>query len=115
MVHVGFAQPLQKPSPKPFCQKCRCGVKKKRANTLVHNALIRFAQQGQRRGVCVGRYIIMPDHIHLFVRGRLDFSLPQWVRILKRVLSQAISPPPPHWQQGFFDHLIRHSETYAEK
>jgi REP element-mobilizing transposase RayT len=57
----------------------------------------------------------MPDHVHLFVRGSLDFSLRQWVRILKRVLSQAISSVPPHWQQGFFDHLIRHSESYAEK
>jgi REP element-mobilizing transposase RayT len=57
----------------------------------------------------------MPDHVHLFVRGSLDFSLRQWVRILKRVLSKAISPPLPHWQHGFFDHLIRHSESYAEK
>ena len=57
----------------------------------------------------------MPDHVHLFVRGNLDFSLRQWMRILKRVLSKAILSAPPHWQQGFFDHSIRHSESYAEK
>jgi putative transposase len=57
----------------------------------------------------------MPDHVHLFVRGNLDFSLRQWVRILKRVLSKAISSAPPPWQQGFFDRLIRHRESYAEK
>ena len=28
--------------------------------------------------------MIMPDHVHLFVRGNLDFSLKQWVRMLKR-------------------------------
>jgi putative transposase len=85
------------------------------ANAGVHKALIHFAQEGQLRGIGLGRYVIMPDHIHLFVRGNLDFSLKQWVRILKRVLSKAISSAPPHWQQGFFDHLIRHSESYAEK
>ena len=85
------------------------------ANSSVHNALIDFAVQGQQRGIGFGRYVIMPDHIHLFVRGSLDFALKQWVRLLKRVLSSAISSPPPHWQHGFFDHLIRHSESYAEK
>jgi putative transposase len=85
------------------------------ANSRVHNALIHFAQEGQLRGIGLGRYVIMPDHVHLFVRGNLDFSLRQWVRILKRALSTAIGSQPPHWQQGFFDHLIRHSESYAEK
>jgi putative transposase len=85
------------------------------ANSRVQNALVNFVHEGQTRGIGVGRYVIMPDHVHLFVRGSLDFSLRQWVRLLKRVLSQIIPAPPPHWQQGFFDHLIRHSESYAEK
>ena len=85
------------------------------ANARVHNALIHFAQQGQHRGIGLGRYVIMPDHVHLFVRGSFDFSLRQWVRILKRALSKGIGSATPHWQQGFFDHLIRRSESYAEK
>ena len=85
------------------------------ANAPVHAALIRFAHEGEVRGIGLGRYVIMPDHVHLFVRGHLNFSLRQWVRILKRVLSNTISSAPPHWQKGFFDHLIRHSESYAEK
>jgi REP element-mobilizing transposase RayT len=36
------------------------------ANASVHNALIRFAQDGQVRGIGLGRYVIMPDHLHLF-------------------------------------------------
>ena len=83
------------------------------ANVLVHTELVRFAQEGQRRGIGRGRYVIMPDHVHLFVRGNLDFSLRQWMRILKRVLSKAILSAPPHWQQGFFDHSIRHTEIDA--
>jgi hypothetical protein len=45
----------------------------------------------------------------------MDFVLRQWVRMLKRALSGTIPVEPPHWQEGFFDHLIRCSESYAEK
>jgi REP element-mobilizing transposase RayT len=56
------------------------------ANASVHEALIDFAKQGQLRGIGLGRYVIMPDHVHLFVRGSLDFTLRQWVRMLTRAL-----------------------------
>jgi len=59
--------------------------------------------------------MIMPDHLHLFVRGSADFELGQWIRMLKRTLSAAISAAPPHWQPGFFDHLMRNGESYSEK
>lgn len=66
----------------------------------------------------MGRYVLMPDHIHLFVRGGFDFHLAQWVRILKRTLSKTLARlghTPNHWQRGFFDHLIRSGESYDEK
>jgi REP element-mobilizing transposase RayT len=85
------------------------------ASHEVQFRLIEFARKGERRGILIGRYVIMPDHIHLFVHGTCDFALSQWMRLLKRNLSRAISATPPHWQKGFFDHLIRHSESYAEK
>ena len=79
-------------------------------------ALEAYAQRGINEfGTVLGRYVIMPDHIHLFVRGSLDFVLVQWMRMLKRSLSGAIHEAAPHWQSGFFDHLIRHSESYTEK
>ena len=85
------------------------------ANERVHQQLIVFGQSGITRGVAIGCCVIMPDHIHMFVRGTLDFVLAQWVQLLKRSLSAVIREPRPHWQNGFFDHLIRHSESYAEK
>jgi putative transposase len=85
------------------------------ANARVHSRLIELAKLGEQRGIALGRYVIMPDHVHLFVRGGIDFVLIQWTRMLKRRLSKAISASAPHWQKGFFDHLIRHSESYLEK
>ena len=89
--------------------------KKLLVNQQVHAQFVKFTQTGEDHGVAIGRYVIMPDHIHLFVRGSHDFLLTQWIRLLKRSLSKTIAGPPPHWQKGFFDHLIRHSESYAEK
>jgi putative transposase len=83
------------------------------ANERVHSRLVKFGEASLPRGIAVGRYVIMPDHVHLFVSG--DFSLTQWIRMLKRTLSPVIPARRPHWQKGFFDHLVRHSESYSEK
>jgi putative transposase len=85
------------------------------ANDRVHTRFVDFARAGEPRGIVIGRYVIMPDHVHLFVRGNQDFLLTQWIRLLKRNLATEIPARLPHWQKGFFDHLIRHSESYSEK
>jgi len=89
--------------------------KKLLANQRVHCCFVGFTKAALGRGIAVGRYVIMADHLHLFVCGADDFSLEQWIRALKRTLSTAIIARRPHWQNGFFDHLIRHSESYSEK
>ena len=35
--------------------------------------------------VAVGRYVIMPDHVHLFVRGSEVFELGPWVGLLNKL------------------------------
>ena len=46
------------------------------ANAAVHEAFTHFSQRAyDEHGVAVGRYVIMPDHIHLFVAGPPDFEL----------------------------------------
>ena len=85
------------------------------ATDRVHARFVDFARAGESRNIDVGRYVLMPDHVHLFVRGGPEFSLSQWVRLLKRELSKVIIGEPRHWQPGFFDHLIRRSESYGEK
>jgi REP element-mobilizing transposase RayT len=70
------------------------------------------------RLVHVGRYVVMPDHLHLFVDGGEKFDLGLWMRGLKRAIAKALTPSPMDgkiWQPGFFDHLLRSSESYEEK
>jgi REP element-mobilizing transposase RayT len=81
----------------------------------VHRRFIKFATQAKEKGVAFGRYVIMPDHIHCFMRIAPDLKIGISIRLLKRSLSAAINAPLPHWQPGFFDHVLRHSESYSEK
>jgi len=64
--------------------------------------------------VALGRYVIMPEHVHLFVRGGRDFTLSPWIGGMKRAISVALGSPQL-WQPGFFDHVLRSDESYAEK
>ena len=72
----------------------------------------------ERAQVWVGRFVLMPDHIHAFVSAEGSQSLSRWVGSLKGFLAsrkrgQAV--PGTAWQQGFFDHALRGSESYSEK
>lgn len=67
--------------------------------------------------VALGRYVIMPDHLHFFVRGDQSFALGKWVKGTKRAIQQALPDEEERslWQPGFFDHLLRSDESYAQK
>jgi putative transposase len=78
----------------------------------------------QRHSWHVGRYVIMPDHVHLFCApdaGAASFL--QFVGGWKRWTSRRISNLPrtasaatgPIWQREFFDHLLRSEESYDQK
>jgi len=90
------------------------------ARANVHRAFIDFAQRAlENSGISVGRYVIMPDHLHLFVTGGQDFILGRWVSMLKQVLAKAggdwPGKTPRIWQEGFFDHLLRNDESMSQK
>ncbi|WP_136081810.1 REP-associated tyrosine transposase [Pontiella desulfatans] len=85
------------------------------ATEPAHQKFQAFAEQARDHGAAFGRYVIMPDHIHVFIRISRQNKLGTTVRLLKRSISAAIENPQPHWQPGFFDHVLRHSESYAEK
>jgi REP element-mobilizing transposase RayT len=115
------------------------------ANPEVHASFRQFCQAGLTRGVFVGNYVLMPDHLHLFVVlgeeyvqerasalterrysgapvaadcDRRLLPLSDWVKSLKNSLSKtlrAMEISAPHWQKGFFDHVLRSEESYSEK
>jgi len=99
-----------------FVTLCTTHRRKVLANDVIHSVVVDYGQRGEEDGFALGRYVIMPDHIHLFVAGTYDFDLGLWIRGLKRVVAAAVSGGRKHlWQRGFFDHLIRSNESYLEK
>lgn len=93
----------------------------------VHTAFSAFAERAQEYRIGVGRYVLMPDHVHLFVGFAGEITLGAWVKSLKQTLGKtlaALGHEPAQipgtrlrsfWQPGFHDHLLRHDESYAQK
>ncbi len=50
--------------------------------------------------VALGRYVIMPDHVHLFVRGSGKFTLSSWIGGLKRAMSVALESHRLWYKRG---------------
>jgi len=83
-----------------------------------HNAVLLYGTRATKEfNVALGRYVIMPDHLHLFVRGDQNFVLGNWVKGLKRAILKTLpsQSQTSFWQPGFFDHLLRSDESYAQK
>lgn len=96
----------------------------KRARLLaqpeIHHAFREFCRRAHdQHDVAVGRYVLMPDHVHLFVASPpTGITLSKWIQALRSVLGKELLRlgfQKPHWQEGFFDHVLRSSESYAKK
>jgi len=102
---VYFDQPLY------FVTLCTLHRRALLANERFHESFRNYCIRAYNNGIGVGRYVVMPNHVHLFVRGNFDFDLGLWVRGLKRATSRRRN----FWQPGFFDHVLRSDENYGEK
>jgi REP-associated tyrosine transposase len=89
------------------------------ARPEIHDAFRDFCCWAEERGIAAGRYVLMPDHVHLFVFiSEQDITLEKWIQSLRSVIGKKLirlGIEKPHWQEGFFDHLLRSSESYSEK
>ena len=66
----------------------------------------------------VGRYVIMPDHIHIFraPNGTDIPSLERWMRYWKSVATKRIGAKGGDvWQRDRWDRQLRSAESYSDK
>ena len=73
-----------------------------------------------RHGWAIGRYIIMPDHVHFFCRAELNAkTLPTFIQAWKQWTSKRMARELKFsgnvWQEEFFDHVLRSSDSYGQK
>ena len=75
-----------------------------------------------RYGWSVGRFVVMPDHVHFFcacdetantkpLSGFVG-GFKQWTA---KAILLSLGLPAPFWQREFFDHLLRSDESYMSK
>lgn len=67
----------------------------------------------------VGRYVLMPDHVHLFCAPARfpPTPLKQWMAFWRAEVTRHWPWPDekPLWQKDFFDRQLRRGESYTEK
>jgi Transposase IS200 like. len=99
------------------------------ARPEVHEGFVEYCRRAADFRIGVGRYVLMPDHIHLFVCFGIGCTstLRAWVRGLKRELDRVLLSTghqpvqltgqklASFWQPGFNDHVLRSDESYTQK
>ncbi len=102
-----------------FVTACTAKRKQLLATDDTHEAFLSFCSRSPDLAqVWVGRYILMPDHLHAFVSAEGSQSLSRWTASLKKFMSSRWRQDGlegPFWQKGFFDHVLRSGESYSEK
>ena len=66
----------------------------------------------------VGRYVVMPDHIHFFCapNGNDIPSLERWIRYWKSIVTKGIGAKGGDvWQRDHWDRQLRSVESYSDK
>jgi putative transposase len=79
-----------------------------------------WRQVGDRYGWAVGSYCIMPDHAHFFCADAaqdtpLSVFVGKWKEGTAKKINRILGLQGALWQKGFFDHLLRSSESYSAK
>jgi hypothetical protein len=61
------------------------------ARPEVHEVFCTFCSKAQAHDIAVGRYVIMPDHVHLFAAFPIDeIALPSWVQSRRTVIGKRL-------------------------
>lgn len=86
------------------------------ANRFAYSALVRAWRLADHWAV--GRFVIMPNHIHLFCSPTFSASsLRSWVRFWKSMASKSWYNPDDHplWLPNMWDTQLRHGDSYNAK
>ena len=84
------------------------------ANDSVHQLLREIWQEAN--GWLMGRYVIMPDHIHLFA-AETGSAIPydNWVKYWKSQFTKRHKVPEHRWLTDHWDVRVRNEAAYEEK
>jgi putative transposase len=99
-----------------YVTACTAKRRKVLACPEVHQAIV--AAWVQASTWLVGRYVVMPNHVHFFCapNGFEAPSLERWMRFWKsRVTATIGNPGGGLWQRDHWDRQLRRGQSYDEK
>jgi REP element-mobilizing transposase RayT len=108
-------------NPLYFLTVCCAGRRPVLQSALAANIIIRAWEASPKvGGWAIGRYVIMPDHVHFFARTQsagkpLSGFMREWKCGTASQIIRAHALRPPLWQPEFFDHVLRSADSYSEK
>ncbi|MBL9211980.1 MAG: transposase [Opitutaceae bacterium] len=119
-MHLPHLLPFAK-CPLYFFTACAAGRRAVFESSVAQEALLAvWRMSADQDGWFVGKYVIMPNHVHFFARpGPGAKNRAKWCKAWKSISarrlirSQRISPPI--WQPDTFDHILRSAKSYSEK
>ena len=119
--HLRRLQNVWQKQPVYFITTCVARRRPLLVNATAHRILREeWAGLNERHGWAVGRYVIMPDHVHFFLAETpeakpLSLAIGKWKEwTAKRILADS-GDAPPLWQPEFFDHVLRSAASRSEK
>ena len=81
------------------------------ARKVVENALLHFDGERYR----LDSFVVMPNHVHVLVASRMDYSLSDivkgWKSYTGHELVKQFGATAPVWQKEYFDHIVRSPES----
>jgi REP element-mobilizing transposase RayT len=104
-----------------FITTCAEGRLRRLANDDFHAIAIEVWRNCEEHyGWTIGRYVIMPDHVHFFaydshVERTLSEFVGKWKEWTAKYCRRRLGFMMPLWQPEFFDHVLRSSQSYEEK
>jgi REP element-mobilizing transposase RayT len=103
--HLKRLDSIYQHSPIYFVTTCAVNRRRLFANEAIHSAFKIFADSGPNYGAWLGAYVLMPDHLHLFVAiDDQRIGLSAWMKSLKGTLSSELHAKDcasPYWQKDF--------------
>jgi putative transposase len=109
------------PAPIYFVTVCTEGRARRLHTTTFHAIAVEVWRNCERLyGWFVGRYVLMPDHVHFFVtdgRGEngLSLNVGKWKEWTAKYAARRHGETMPLWQGEFFDQVMRSGESYSQK
>ena len=117
--HLRRLQRIWTEDPVFFVTVCAVGRQAVLVPTFAPVLALGLREASQRHHWHVGRYVVMPDHLHFFCAPDADAgTLSDFVGGFKQLSTRRAWEAGwtgKLWQTEFFDHLLRSEESYGSK